>query len=216
MQNNEQDKDQLKREREWKMRRNLRILALLIAAYYFASAGYAWYQESLVEEQNTVKVSTISNAKDFRKYFNDIINKEDTSLPTANANDSKDGFIAVLSPSIEMRGIAKGNSHELSSVQIQTIYTNALPPESLLAFKAFIATCEGSKDLKVADDILLKLNIIPEYDKNESDKIFEEISVKSNTMKYQLKFINDEIDTLTIVATSLDPISVNNDVVVVE
>ena len=129
--------DQEKQQKSDKVRRNLRLFALVLAGYYFASAGYSWYQQNQSESQAVVAVNEQNPLRDpvaFRETFNRLINQKDTSLPTANANDTPEGFIAVLSTAVEMKGVARPNSKELSNIQIQTRYPDAFPPESINAF----------------------------------------------------------------------------------
>ncbi len=74
-----------------------------------------------VNEQNPLR-----DPAAFRETFNRLINQKDTSLPTANANDTPEGFIAVLSTAVEMKGVARPNSKELNNIQIQTRYPDAI------------------------------------------------------------------------------------------
>ena len=204
----EEDLQKEKQAKNDKVRRNLRIVALVIACYYFASAGYSWYQESAHEQNATVATNIQNPLKDpvaFRQTFNQLINEQDTSLPTANANDTPEGFVAVLSTSVEMQGHAKSNSKELYSVQIQTRYPDAFPPESLKAFKTFILANERLFDpnapMSMADEVLNNLGIIPEFDANQDNKVFEAATVQTQGYQYQTTFTSGPIDELTLVVT---------------
>ena len=196
----------LKKEKHERVRRNLRIIALVVAGYYFISAGYSWYQEKQAEDAKAanamINAAAVANALNdpaaFRERFNSAINLQRSSLPTANANDSTEGFVAVLSPAIELRGVLKPDSQDIDYLQLQTRYPDALPPESLNALRAFVLACENSQDLKLADDIITALGIIPEPDANEADKVFESAQAQSQTVRYELSFSSGEIDELTV------------------
>lgn len=197
-----------KEQKNDRVRRNLRIVALVIAAYYFASAGWSWYQESEHASNATIAANISNPLKDpvaFRDTFNSLINEQDTSLPTANANDTPEGFVAVLSTAVEMKGTSKPNSRELQSVQIQTRYPEGLPPESLVAFRTFILTNErlfdSAADEKLANTVLSSLGVTPEFDANEDNKNFEPLNVLTHGYLYQTTFTSGPIDELTLVVT---------------
>ena len=196
-----------KMARREKTRRNLRLIALVLAGYYFISAGYSWYQERQLEQQALLAESEnpLSEPQRFRDTFNGLINGADTSLPTANANDTPDGFVAVLSPAVEIRGIALPNSRELHSLQIQTRYPDAFPPESLTAIENFILALERLADPKAthaeAQAMMRQMDIIPQPDANEDDKIFPEVKLDSLAYQYRTTFTHGPIDELTIIAT---------------
>lgn len=202
--------DQEKQQKSDKVRRNLRLFALVLAGYYFASAGYSWYQQNQSESQAVVAVNEQNPLRDpaaFRETFNRLINQKDTSLPTANANDTPEGFIAVLSTAVEMKGVARPNSKELDNIQIQTRYPDAFPPESINAFQTFVLACElmanPSATQEEADAILDSLGIIPRVDANEADKMFENMSVTSSAYRYETYFTSGPIDELTLTVTPL-------------
>lgn len=193
------DEKSLKQE---KIRRGFRIAAILLALYYFITAGFSFWEESKREEQsqNSTYVNVLSSPEEFRNKFNASIDAQRSSLPIANANDTVEGFVAVLSPAVEICGVAKEGLKELSYVQVQTRYPGALPPESLVAFKAFISACENTQDETIINEILTNLDIVPENDANADDKAFKESIVESQTMHYETKFVKDSIDELTIIA----------------
>lgn len=197
----EKTPEELKKEKNDRIRRNLRILALAVACYYFVSAGYSWWEESKVENNpDTVaeQVLPINNPPLFREHFNASINALRSSLPTANANDSTSGFIAVLSPAIELRGVLNEADGSVQYVQLQTRYPDALPPESLTALRAFVCACEDNSDPEYADQILKALGIEPQEDANEAGKVFAETQVQSDKVRYELSFSDDAIDELTL------------------
>lgn len=204
---------EIKRQKHDRARRNLRIIALGVAAYYFISAGYTLYQESQITQANadTPPVASLTNPlqdpQAFRDTFNNLLNQLDTSLPLANANDSPEGFVAVLSTAIEIRGYAQNDSKALTAVQIQTRYPDAFPPESLKSFHTFILTCERLHNPQAtpaqADEILQQIGIKPQLDANEDNKIFIPTTVNSDAFTYSSSFTSGPIDELTIVATPL-------------
>ncbi len=137
-------------------------------------------------------------------------------MPTANANDTPEGFISVLSTAVEMKGVARPNSKELNNIQIQTRYPDAFPPESINAFQTFVLACElmanPSATQEEADAILDSLGIIPRVDANEADnrvdaneadKVFENMSVTSSAYRYETYFTSGPIDELTLTVTPL-------------
>lgn len=197
-----------KEERNRRMRRNLRILALVVACYYFISAGYTWWQERErdgaqegADMAASAQMSSVfANPQIFRDRFNASINEQRSSLPTANANDSTTGFIAVLSPAVELRGVVDEESQATLYMQLQTRYPDALPPESLTALRAFVCACEDTLDMAKADEILDSLGIIPETDANEAGKFFEAAQIQTEHARYELSFTDDAIDELTLKA----------------
>lgn len=195
--------EELQAQKQMRTRKAFRTLAILVALYYFGSAFYSYYQERQLQEQSTTVENTIVNPQVFRDNFNKILNTQDTSLPTANGNDTTEGFVSVLSPAVEIRGFAQNNTRQLHSVQIQTRYEGAMPPESVIAFRTFVATCENDPSFKSADEILNALGFIPEFDKNEDNKVFTPTEIKSRTMLYKTTFVGGQIDELTLVVSPL-------------
>lgn len=203
-----EDVEKEKYEKRMRSRRNLRIIAVVLAAYYFLSAGYSWWQENQRESNATIAANVqnpLSNPLAFRETFNKLINEIDTALPTANANDTPEGFIAVLSPAVEMQGYAKPNSKELMSVQIQTRYPDAFPPESVESFETFVLSCERMANPEAsrafADEILNSLSIIPKADANEDNKVFPQTVVHTAAYQYETTFTSGPIDELTLLVT---------------
>lgn len=210
--------EQEKKEKNDRVRRNLRLIALVLAFYYFGSAAYTWYEESQLEDSAVATqnmANPLANPQDFRNTFNGLINAADTSLPTANANDTTEGFVAVLSTAVEMQGYAKPNSKELQSVQIQTRYPDAFPPESIVAFENFILACERMVDPNVtmerAHEVMNNFGLVPAQDANPDNKMFEPAVVQTANFEYRTTFSSGPIDELTLVATPLINLStVNN------
>ena len=101
--------------------------------------------------------------------------------------------------------MAKPNSKELQSVQIQTRYPDAFPPESLKAFKTFILANErlynSEADMALVDEVLNNLGIIPKFDANEDNKVFAPTTVQTDGYQYQTTFTSGPIDELTLVVT---------------
>lgn len=196
-----------KKQKHERVRRNLRLVAIGLACYYFISAGYSWYEESQLDNVQIVAAAhnPLQTPQAFRDTFNTLLNEKDTSLPLANANDTKDGFVAVLSTALEIKGYAKPDSKELQAVQIQTRYPEALPPESLKGFQTFVLACERMVDKNAspafADEVLLQLGITPKLDANEDDKVFSPTTVHSSAYEYKTAFMSGPIDELTLVAT---------------
>lgn len=192
-----------------KVRRNLRIIALCLAAYYFASAGYSWYKESqyadAVAEVNAI--NPLKSPQMFREAFNELINAADTSLPVATANDTPEGFVSVLSTALELKGTNKPNSTELQEVQIQTRYPDAFPPESIVGFRSFVLACEKlalpNATAEQADQLLEQVSLIPRVDANEKGKQFPNTSVRSQAYEYRTTFNAGPINELTLIAVPL-------------
>lgn len=215
-----EQQDAEKQAKREKTRRNLRIIALCLAVYYFGSAGYSWYEESQHEASAVTAVNMANPLKDpqvFRDTFNELINAADTSLPIATANDSSTGFVSVLSPALELQGHVKPQSKELQEIQIQTRYPDAFPPESIVAFRSFVLACERLADPnatpELADSLLTQVGLIPKVDANENDKQFPATIIRSNAYEYRSTFTGGPIDELTLIATPLANLNVpQNDV----
>lgn len=205
-----EQRDAEKQAKREKTRRNLRIIALCLAVYYFGSAFYSWYEEAEHESNAITAVNIANPLKDpqlFRDTFNGLINAADTSLPIATANDSSSGFVSVLSPALELQGRMKPQSKELQEIQIQTRYPDAFPPESIVAFRSFVLACERLADpaatQEMADSLLTQVGLIPKVDANENDKQFPATTVRSNAYEYRTAFTGGPIDELTLIATPL-------------
>lgn len=202
-----EEEKQAKRD---KVRKNLRIIAICLAVYYFGSAGYSWYEESQYDANAVAEVNMVNPLKDpkaFRDTFNGLLNAADTSLPVATANDTTEGFVAVLSTALELKGTNKPQSTELQQIQIQTRYPDAFPPESIVGFRSFVLACERlaspNATQEQADEILNKVGLVPKHDANENDKQFPASTVRSNAYEYRTTFTAGPIDELTLIAVPL-------------
>lgn len=190
-----EEKKELNRQR---MRRNLRIIAILVAAYYFITAFMSYYDEQQRAKLNeTLDVAqSISDPKLFRENFNTYLNQNDSILPLANANDDSNGFVAPLSTALELEGFNYENSKTIQKVQLSARFTDALSTDALLAFKAFIAACENTADDKYIESILFSLGIIS----NEQEHNFENTKLVTNNRVYYVEYTQGPLNELVLSA----------------
>ncbi len=193
-----EEKKELNRQR---MRRNLRIIALLVAAYYFITAFMSYYDEQQREKLNeTLDVAqSISDPKLFRDNFNTYLNQKDSILPLANANDDSNGFIAPLSTALELEGFNYENSKTIQKVQLSARFTDTLSNDALVAFKAFIAACENTVDDKYIESILLSLGIISN-ETSTQEYNFENTKLVTNNRVYYVEYTQGPLNELVLSA----------------
>lgn len=191
--------EELKRQKQEKIRKNFRIIALLVACYYFISAGFSWYEEwqreKAAEEAGIPELVFTGPA--FRESFNNALATFDTALPTANANDNVEGFVSVLSPSIELRGTASYDGTNLESVQIQSRFPDGLEPEAYTAIQSFVHACEGTD--MYTEEILKQMGIVEEKLLNK-DAVYDFVVVQSPRFHYETGFSQGPLCELTIKA----------------
>lgn len=196
-----------KAERHEKMRRNLRILGLCVACYYFFSAGMSWWEDSqrekAIEEaasRGVAPAQILADGDSFCKFFNQYLNAMDTALPTANPLNNREGFTAVLSPAIELRGVARADEPGLEYVQWQSRFPNGLEQEGLNSLTAFILALEGTGTEVRPEMILEAMEIRPEEALLNPDHAYRPMSVQSPWYQYELTFTDGPIDELTVKA----------------
>lgn len=188
-------------QRRARMRRNLRIFAIIIALYYFGSAGYSYYQEQQrAKEDQILSEYIIHKPKEFRDFFNNTLVSLNSTLPTANATDSVDGFVAVLSPQIELSGYTNKTNPMIEGVQLQTRYSDLkLNPEAKNAIIAFVASCLKTNDKNTITTVLNSLGIDINNDQYTFDNL-ENTQLVYNNVIFDVSLVKDVINEFTIKA----------------
>lgn len=198
--------DREKLERQNRMRRNFRLLALFVAIYFFISAGYGYYNHATLPkiDENLAASDTFIHPEVFRNAFNACLSASGSALPTANADDTHDGYVAVLAPGLELRGLADPDTLLSTRVQVQARYPDALPPEAVDAIRAFVGACENTTDEDHIRAIVHALGVDTDYGNNARGKEFKERKVQNDFgILYEISFTPGEPNELTVQATKI-------------
>lgn len=195
--------EEQKQAHKKKVRRNFQIIAICVAAYYFFSAGMAYYDESERPKlnENVDVAESISDTQTFKDNFNYYLQLQNVApVNFNNQQPTADGFEVPLSDSLSMIGIYEKNSSKLEKIQIKVKSAEALPDNALVYLKALIAATENSSEEEYINDLLVKLGIIQSFESDQKDKILEPQKFATNRHIYTVSITGEAFDELTLMA----------------
>lgn len=151
-----------------RVRRNLRIIALCIACYYFISAGFTWYNDHQAEKTRLLPQveNVFASESDFGKAL------EAASNGSADLNADVDAGRISLEQGGQ--GVAKA--------VFQAKFENGLNVIEKTRARAFLKACENTSDEKTID----KLMEILCMNETDSSKLKSGLEVATRRVSYKL------------------------------
>ena len=170
------------KEKKERIRRNLRIIAICVACYYFISAGFTWYNDYQAEKTRLLPEieNVFVSESDFTKALN--------AAAKGSFEISSDADSGKLSLEREDGAIAKA--------VFEAKFSKGLSGTQKERARAFLMACENTYDEKTINKLIDILCL------NETDpqKIKSGLQAKSRHVGYLLNFKDD---TLSIEAVRL-------------
>lgn len=175
--------EQAKRER---LRKNLRLLALAAALYYFFSAGYSYYEDSQAEKTRIVtEISdTFASKDDFLHVFSASNKLQDLQTEDCKVNGLSGFAFNDLDPNTSFKAEYEyGNDGRLGAVNFEVTFKEGIDFQDLQSFKNFVATCENTSSNETIEGVIkaLKLDV-----KNKAELI-DGVGAKTKYVYYTLK-----------------------------
>jgi hypothetical protein len=127
-------------EKKERVRRNLRIIALCVAGYYFISAGFTWYNDHQAEKFRLLPQveNVFASEADFGRALD------------AASKDGADGAEGADSGRISLD--ASGGA--VSKAVFEASFQNGLSDDEKDRARAFLMACENSSDGKTISKLM--------------------------------------------------------------
>ena len=174
------------------MRRNLRLFALLIALYYFVSAGFSWYEDWQADKHRLdPQIEEIfAQERNFSSLF-------EKALPGAQSSPLADGSgIEYAAPSPRSGTVRTVNTGAgaLEKAVFSANFSGGLDDQGVQRLKAFFQACENTTDERT----LKKLSEVLGLDKKSVAELHDGMTATTRKMAYALKVDGGNI---TVTAT---------------
>ena len=179
----------VKRER---LRKNLRLLALAVALYYFFSAGYSYYEDSQAEKTRIVtQVSdSFASKEEFLQVFNASNKLQNTEVEECKVNGLNGFSFNDHYPNTSFKAEYEyGQDGRLGAITFEVPFHDGLSSQDLQSFKNFVAACENTNASETIDGIVkaLKLEV-----KNKAELI-DGVGAKTKYGYYTLKIEDQDM-----------------------
>ena len=188
----------LRQEKHEKIRRNLRILAVCVAAYYFISAGMNWYED--YQADKTALVEDI-RAFDGKDALMQILKHSVPSGSLTPEIEVQGNLIKVTGPEL-LKGISAeidptSKEQELAVIVFETQIGTAAPDEEQIkAARAYFSVCENNYSGEILDPLCTAAG----FDKNNTKGEYKEGVYGSRKVQYSLTLSGSEHNQLKLKA----------------
>ncbi len=187
---------QEKLEKQERMRKNIRVIALCLAAYYFISAGFEWYEESQAKERMlNQEISTV--------FENTAVLSGNTEKALALFRNNGAVFAALgadgtLTSSDGTAAISTdADSQKVRSVTFSAHYDKTLSHDAFALIKTFISSIENTNDTKAVEGMSRRIG----FDDQAEQLTFKEGNWTTAKANYALTVGNaDGKNTVTVKA----------------
>ena len=172
------------------LRKNLRLLALAAACYYFISAGFSFYEDH--QAQKTRVVKEIDNVFASRQDFSQVLNNAFNESQLLSEN-TKDGFI-LSSSQTGGKISALLEDGEISALNFEASFDQGLNFADTKLLRAFFKACENTTDEKTVSKIIEVLKL----DEKDPAKLIDGMGAGSKYVRYTLTVKDGMIDVQAV------------------
>lgn len=198
--------EKLKLEKDNRMRKNLRLLALCAAVYYFISAGFSWY-EDLQDEKiriipefrsgfvvNDVTLENMAKKFDlekFNKTFELPILKDDKRSYKLKTGALNSGSFDVFKVDDRVETI------------VLTYRGKDLKDEALVnALRFLVSLSENSTKSSIVDEVMS----VMEFDPSSEDPYIKSNEITSKKVRYIVEYKDSDLKSLVIKTSDINAI----------
>ncbi|MCI6797276.1 MAG: hypothetical protein MR571_05385, partial [Succinatimonas sp.] len=168
------------------LRKNLRLLALAAACYYFISAGFSFYEDHQAQKIRVVK--EIDNVFASQQDFSLVLNNAFKESPLLCEN-TKDGF-TLSSSQTGGKISALLEDGEISALNFEALFDQGLNFADSKLLRAFFKACENTTDEKTVSKIIEVLKL----DEKDPAKLIDGMGAGSKYLRYTLTVKDGMID----------------------
>ncbi len=167
-----------------RMRKNLRLLALAAACYYFISAGFSFYEDSQAEKVRVVKEidNAFSSEKDFTTVFATALN--DGPVEAKSLPDGSGFYLTAKDGSSDISSLNEDG--KLAAVIFEAPFDEGLSKDEMLRLRAFLKACENSSVEETIDKIIEVLKL----DKTRVSDLVDGMGAGSKYVQYTMTVID--------------------------
>lgn len=172
------------------LRKNLRLLALAAACYYFISAGFSFYEDHQAQKIRVVK--EIDNVFASQQDFSLVLNNAFKESPLLCEN-TKDGF-TIFSSQTGGKISALLEDGEISALNFEALFDQGLNFADSKLLRAFFKACENTTDEKTVSKIIEVLKL----DEKDPAKLIDGMGAGSKYVRYTLTVKDGMIDVQAV------------------
>lgn len=172
------------------LRKNLRLLALAAACYYFISAGFSFYEDHQAQKIRVVK--EIDNVFASQQDFSLVLNNAFKESPLLCEN-TKDGF-TLSSSQTGGKISALLEDGEISALNFEALFDQGLNFADSKLLRAFFKACENTTDEKTVSKIIEVLKL----DEKDPAKLIDGMGAGSKYVRYTLTVKDGMIDVQAV------------------
>lgn len=174
-------------EKKNRLRKNLRLLALAAACYYFISAGLNFYEDSQAEKVRILKDIPLSlvSKQDFTQVLQAVIPGSEISIE----GDHETGLVLNHGTSTSIE-ISEGQYGSLIFSFDAPFPEGGLSDGDMGALRAYLTACENTTEEKTIDEIIRVLGL----NKKSPSELVDSMGAGSKNARYTLSVKADEIN----------------------
>lgn len=171
--NNLKTPEELKAEKNEKIRKNLRVMAIFVALWYFISAGWGWYEE-MQKEDAQQEVAAILQSED--TLYN-ALKQNLTFISSFNADS-----VLSVSDNINIKTVLDSDN-KISGININLQCSNSFDDKTYDAIFSLIKTLELGAEKSDPKEIMDLL----ELKKGNKLDLIKDATIQSPILSYDLK-----------------------------
>ncbi len=167
-----------------RMRKNLRLLALAAACYYFISAGFSFYEDSQAQKVRVVKEidNAFSSEKDFTTVFATALNEG--PVEAKSLSDGSGFYLTAKDGSTDISSLNEDG--KLAAVIFEAPFDSGLSKDEMQRLRAFLKACENTSVEETIDKIIEVLKL----DKTQISDLIDGMGAGSKYVQYTLTIID--------------------------
>ena len=177
-------------QKRHQLRKNLRLLALAAACYYFISAGFSFYEDHQAQKIRVVKEidDVFASQKDFSQVLSAAF-KDGTVLN----EQTKDGF-TLSSSATEGKIFAFLEDGQISALNFEANFAHGLSHNDTELLRAFFKACENTTNENTVSKIIEVLKL----DEKDPAKLIDGMGAGSKYVRYTLTKKDDMVNVQAV------------------
>lgn len=196
----EAELERLKLEKNNRIRKNLRILALCAAAYYFISAGFSFYEESqdkkirIDSEIRTVFETDTAGAFQLAHKYDDT--KVNLTFQEISQNHNQTLYAIICDHDNQGKFLIEELDGKISALEIYFKGESFKDAGLEQALRYAIAISENNTQSTILDEVFKAM----QYDPNSENPSFQNADLSSKKVRYQVQLGKGSEVTITFKA----------------
>lgn len=186
--------EQLKELKREKTRKNIRIIGIGLALYYFISAGLSWYEDSKIKETQLISTDEfVLSDSQFNEAYRKSASLWQTTAPAVTVSDNK---VIYTTGTQNVQVECSFDNSKLEKATVSLTYPKTVSTSQLKEVRSFLGAVENTSDSEKINKLVNRLG----FDEQSADQIFTEGSLSTEHISYTVSFRDGEPRQLSICA----------------